>query len=102
MVEQVRFLIFLAKSILLHKITMTEIINSQWKNRKNHLSGCVNEFQPSPNLVKILKSNLAACGETPSFRSALNLLVIVILDPLVKKQGKAVFRLFCRKNYKLG
>ena len=36
-----------------------------------HLSGCVNEFQPSPNLVKIQKSNLAACGETPSFGSAL-------------------------------
>ena len=35
------------------------------------LSGYVNEFQPSPNLVKILKSNLAACGETPSFGSAL-------------------------------
>ena len=35
------------------------------------LSGCVNKFQPSPNLVKILKSNLAACGETPSFGSAL-------------------------------
>ncbi len=38
---------------------------------RSHLSGCVNEFQPSPNLVKILKSNLAACGETPSFGSAL-------------------------------
>ena len=35
------------------------------------LSGCVNEFQPSPNVVKILKSNLAACGETPSLGSAL-------------------------------
>ena len=35
------------------------------------LSGCVNEFQPSPNVVKIQKSNLAACGETPSFGSAL-------------------------------
>ena len=36
-----------------------------------YLSGCVNEFQPSPSLVKILKSNLAACGETPSLGSAL-------------------------------
>ena len=35
------------------------------------LSGSVNEFQPSPNLVKILKSNLATCGETPSLGSAL-------------------------------
>ena len=35
------------------------------------LSGSVNEFQPSPNLVKILKSNLAACGETISLGSAL-------------------------------
>ena len=35
------------------------------------LSGNVNEFQPSSNLVKILKSNLAVCGETPSFGNAL-------------------------------
>ena len=35
------------------------------------LSGSVNEFQPSPNVVKIQKSNLAACGETPSFGGAL-------------------------------
>ena len=41
------------------------------KESLRNLSGHVNEFQPSPNLVKILKSNLAACGETPSFGSAL-------------------------------
>ena len=35
------------------------------------LSGSVNEFQPSPNVVKIQKSNLVACGQIPSFGSAL-------------------------------